>query len=206
MMRVMSGRFSFREEAFFNGRRFATQGIARLADGGFNLFADVAIGADQQLFGGEQHLNVTHARHLLDGVFHLAGAGRAVHAVDDPAVAVAAFRKGLSWRFARAFAAAVVFRRHRAELKCRELRNFLGISGVDMAVSGNDNFLINRSIHSGVDSRVKRYLDIQRTHNQEMPGKVTRGGYRVIRPEAAAIVAAQPDDIPDQQQRGAEER
>jgi hypothetical protein len=30
-----------------------------------------------------------------------------------------------------------------------------------MAVSGNDNFLINRSIHSGVDSRVKRYLDIQ---------------------------------------------
>ena len=71
-----------------------------------------------------------------------------------------------------------------------------------MAVSGNDNFLINRSIHSGVDSRVKRYLDIQRTHNQEVPGKVAGGGNRVIRPEAAAIVAAQPHDIPNQQQRG----
>lgn len=66
-----------------------------------------------------------------------------------------------------------------------------------MAVSGNDNFLINRSIHSGVDSRVKAYLDIQRTHNQEVPGKVAGGGNRVIRTEAATIVAAQPDDIPE---------
>ena len=74
---------------------------------------------------------------------------------------------------------------------------FLGVSGVDMALSGNDNFLINRSIHSGVDSRVKAYLDIQRTHNQEVPRKVTGGGNRVISPETTAIVAAQPDDIAD---------
>ena len=55
-----------------------------------------------------------------------AGAGSAVHAVNDPAVAVAAFRKRLSLRFARAFAAAVVFRRNGTELKRRELRDFFG--------------------------------------------------------------------------------
>ena len=55
------------------------QRIPRLADRVLNLSADIALGVNQQLCCGEQHLDLTDPGHLTDRGFHLAGAGGAAH-------------------------------------------------------------------------------------------------------------------------------
>jgi hypothetical protein len=100
---VSNGRLSRSSDPAFSlrGSIGIAQRIARLAYRVLNLSADIAFGVNQQLFCGEQHLNLTDAGHLTNRGFHLAGAGGAVHAINLPAVAGVAKRfggRGVLWR------------------------------------------------------------------------------------------------------------
>lgn len=101
--RVMSGRFSRSHEvaSSVRGRFHPAAGSPRRARR-FDLRTNVALGVDQQLFGGEQHLNLAHSRHLANGGFDLAGAGRAIHAFYQPAKACMTQRVVFSGGFAAA--------------------------------------------------------------------------------------------------------
>ena len=100
------------------GGVFIPQLVARGAHGAFDLRTNVALGVDQQLFGGEQHLNLAHSRHLANGGFDLAGAGRAIHAFYQPAKACMTQRVVFSGGFAAAgVVRAAAFRRLRGRGK-----------------------------------------------------------------------------------------
>ena len=104
---------------------FIAQRIARLDDCRFDLGADVAVRIHQQFFGGKQNLNVMNARHLPDGSLDFAGAGRTVHAVDYPAVALALDGLyGFGLYRAAIRRAAGLFSGKGGELKRRKLRHF----------------------------------------------------------------------------------
>ena len=99
-------------------RVFITQLIARGANGAFDLRTDIALGVDQQLFGGKQYLHLADPRHLANGGFDLAGAGRAVHAFYQPAKARVTQRIVFSGGFAAAGGVrAAAFRRLRGRGK-----------------------------------------------------------------------------------------